>query len=73
MLLQSIHILANLILKETVPPQPRTSPHVTWLVAWAAWRHFRPCLVPSWCGTNGVNRGHCRGSGISSSQRAAFL
>jgi len=29
MLLHSIHILANLALKETVPPQPRTSPHVT--------------------------------------------
>jgi len=29
MLLHSIHILANLALKEAVPPQPRTSPHVT--------------------------------------------
>jgi len=29
MLLHSIHTLANLSLKETVPPQPRTSPHVT--------------------------------------------
>jgi len=29
MLLHSIHTLANLALKETVPPQPRTSPHVT--------------------------------------------
>jgi len=28
-LLHSIHILANLALKETVPSQPRTSPHVT--------------------------------------------
>jgi len=29
MLLHSIHILTNLALKEAVPPQPRTSPHVT--------------------------------------------
>jgi len=29
MLLHSIHKLANLALKETVPPQPRTSLHVT--------------------------------------------
>jgi len=29
MLLHSIHILENLALKETVPPHPRTSPHVT--------------------------------------------
>ena len=29
MLLRSIHTLANFALKETVPPQPRTSPHVT--------------------------------------------
>jgi len=29
MLLLSIHTLANLALKETVPPQSRTSPHVT--------------------------------------------
>jgi len=29
MVLHSIHILANLALKETVPPQSRTSPHVT--------------------------------------------
>jgi len=29
MLFHSIHILANLASKETVPPQPRTSPHVT--------------------------------------------
>jgi len=29
MLLHSIHTLANLALKETVPPQSRTSPHVT--------------------------------------------
>jgi len=29
MLLHSIHTLANLALKKTVPPQPRTSPHVT--------------------------------------------
>jgi len=29
MLLHWIHILANLALKETVPPQPRTSTHVT--------------------------------------------
>jgi len=29
MLLYSVHILANLALKETVPPQPQTSPHVT--------------------------------------------
>jgi len=29
MLLHSIHTLANLALKETVPPQPRTSLHVT--------------------------------------------
>ena len=27
MLLHSIHILANLVLREAVPPQPRTSPH----------------------------------------------
>jgi len=29
MLLHSIYTLANLVLKETVPPQPRTSPHDT--------------------------------------------
>jgi len=29
MLLHSIHTLANLALKERVPPQSRTSPHVT--------------------------------------------
>jgi len=29
MLLHSIHILANWTLQESVPPQPRTSPHVT--------------------------------------------
>jgi len=29
MLLHSIHTLANFTLKETVSPQPRTSPHVT--------------------------------------------
>jgi len=29
MLLHSIHILANLALKKTVPPQPRTSPQIT--------------------------------------------
>jgi len=29
MLLHSIHPLANLALKETVPPQSGTSPHVT--------------------------------------------
>jgi len=29
MLFHSIHTLANLALKETVPPQSRTSPHVT--------------------------------------------
>jgi len=29
MLLHSIHVLAKLALKETVPPQPRTPPHVT--------------------------------------------
>jgi len=29
MLLHSIHTLANLALKETVPPQSQTSPHVT--------------------------------------------
>ena len=29
MLFNSIHTLAKLSLKETVPPQPRTSPHVT--------------------------------------------
>jgi len=29
MLLHSIHTLANLALKETVPPVSRTSPHVT--------------------------------------------
>jgi len=29
MLLHSIHTLAKLTLKETVPPQSRTSPHVT--------------------------------------------
>jgi len=29
MLLHSIHTLANLALKEIVPPQSRTSPHVT--------------------------------------------
>jgi len=29
MLLDSIHTLAKLALKETVPPQPRASPHVT--------------------------------------------
>jgi len=29
MLIHSIHILANLALKETVPPQPRTSPQIT--------------------------------------------
>jgi len=29
MLLHSIHTLANLALKETVPAQPQTSPHVT--------------------------------------------
>jgi len=29
MLLHSIHTLANLALKQTVPPQSRTSPHVT--------------------------------------------
>jgi len=29
MLLHSIHTLANLALKETVPAQSRTSPHVT--------------------------------------------
>jgi len=29
MLLHSIHTLANFALKETVPPQPRTSPHAT--------------------------------------------
>jgi len=29
MLLHSIHAFANLALKETVPPQSRTSPHVT--------------------------------------------
>jgi len=29
MLLHSIHTLANLALKERVPPQPETAPHVT--------------------------------------------
>jgi len=29
MLLHSIHILENLALKETVPPQPRASTHAT--------------------------------------------
>jgi len=29
MLLRSIHTLANLALKETMPPQSRTSPHAT--------------------------------------------
>jgi len=29
MLLHSIHTLANMALKEPVPPQSRTSPHVT--------------------------------------------
>jgi len=29
MLLHSVHTLANLALKETVPPQLRTTPHVT--------------------------------------------
>jgi len=29
MVLHSIHTLANLALKETAPPQSRTSPHVT--------------------------------------------
>jgi len=36
MLLHSIHTLAKLVLKETVPPQPRTSPHVTDLIASAS-------------------------------------
>jgi len=31
MLLRSVHTLANLALKETVPPKPRTSLHVTGL------------------------------------------
>jgi len=29
MLLHSMPVLANLVLKETMPPQSRTSPHVT--------------------------------------------
>jgi len=45
MLLHSIHILANFVFKETVPPQPRTSPHVTVKNIYKQYNEFRGLSV----------------------------
>jgi len=46
MLLHSMHTLANLALKDTVPPQPRTSPHVTvkMYIQYSEFRASASCL-----------------------------